>query len=85
MELTTSWEEHQVTREEAGRGSYCPPIQEVDHVTHRVPRSEQSLKVHAAERYWVPVRERAENRKSHRVNAQFTECVDSVTLHTPLN
>lgn len=62
MQRTTPWEEHQVTREEAGGGSYRPPVQQVDHVSHRVARSEQSLKVHAAKCYWFPVGERADDK-----------------------
>lgn len=53
--LTTSGEEHQVTREEAGGGADRPAVQEVDHVAHCVSRSEEGLKVHAAKGYRVLV------------------------------
>lgn len=61
--LTASWEEHQVTREEAGGGVDPPAIKEVDHVAHCVSRSEEGLKVHTANGYRVLVWERAGNTK----------------------
>lgn len=63
-QLTTSCKEHQVTREEAGGGSNLPAIQEVDHVTHRVSRSEESLKVQTAKSNGVPVGERAGDKRA---------------------
>lgn len=59
MSLTTSRQEHQVPREEAGRGAVGPALQEVDHVAHRVSRREQGLEVHASHRQCVLVGEGA--------------------------
>lgn len=63
-QLTTSRKEHQVTREEAGRGSNRLAIQEKDHVTNRVSRGEESLKVQTAECNGVPVGERAGDKRA---------------------
>lgn len=63
-QLTTSRKEHQVTREEAGRGSNRLTIQEKDHVTNRVSRGEESLKVQTAECNGVPVGERAGDKRA---------------------
>lgn len=63
-QLTASRKEHQVTREEAGRGSNRLAIQEKDHVTNRVSRGEESLKVQTAECNGVPVGERAGDKRA---------------------
>lgn len=63
-QLTTSSKEHQVTREEAGRGSNRLAIQEIDHVTNRVSRGEESLKVQTPECNGVPVGERAADKRA---------------------
>lgn len=57
--LTTSGEEHQVTGEEAGGGVDRLAVQEVDHVTHCVSRSEEGFEVQTAHCYWILVWERA--------------------------
>lgn len=60
VQLTTSRQEDQVSGEQAGGGADGWAVQEVDHVTDRVTRSEKSFEVHPTDFYRVFVREGAE-------------------------
>lgn len=55
LQLTTTRQKYQVTREEARGGTDRLAVQEVDHVAHCVSRSEEGFKVQTAKCYRVLV------------------------------